>query len=160
MNGDGEVIIDFEHGLRYVRAVTADGQPDATPLDAWTLAGHSYRLEAVEGRLDQKRVIVDDHVTLITADAGAMALQVDLLPAPDGSRFFNTRYSVYDDGTFHWAVEQRANDGTLLGTANVPMDERYTYVRLPYTVSGDGDLYLLMTYADHVEILRLDFTTP
>ena len=33
------------------------------------------------------------------------------------------------------------------------MDERYTYVRLPYAVSADGDLYMLMTYADHVEIL-------
>jgi hypothetical protein len=160
VNTDGEVMLDLEHGLRYVRVVTADGQLDATPLDAWAINGHSYRLEAVEGRMDQKRVVVDGQATLITADTGAMALQVDLLPAPDGSAFFNTRYSVYDDGTFHWTVERRANDGTLLGTASVPMDERYTYVRLPYAVSADGDLYMLMTYADHVEILRLGFTTP
>jgi hypothetical protein len=160
VNDDGEVMLDFESGLRYVRVVMADGQPDATPLDAWAINGHSYRLEAVEGRMDQKRVIVDGQAALITADPGAMALQVDLLPEVDGSGYFNTRYSVYDDGTFHWNVEHRADDGTLLGKAAVPLDERYTYVRLPYALDADGDIYLLMTYPDHVEILRLGFTEP
>jgi len=94
VNGDGEVTLDLEYCLRYVQVETADDVPDATSLDGRAVDGISYRLEAVQSRIEQKRVFVDGRSTLITVDPGAMTLQVDLLQAPEGSTFFNTRYNV------------------------------------------------------------------
>jgi hypothetical protein len=168
VNNDGEVIMDLDNGQRYLRVATADGQPDASPLDGWAFDGHSFRMERVDGAPAEVTVVVDGRAFPIVAEpdpAGreAVGLQVDLLPEPDGYGLFNTRYSVYDAGStlaFRYTVERRGNDGTLFDHATVPLDERYADVRYPYAIGPEGNVYMLMTYADHLEVLRLVFRTP
>jgi hypothetical protein len=157
VNEAGEVYMLQRLGLAYTRLVNADGTFQVTPVDAIAYGGHTWALTGTDAfnRLD---VVIDGRSVPIVANEGAFAVVVTPLPGPAGT-FYTTRYSVYDNG-LDWAIERRAIDGTLLGVTRVPEDDRYIWVEHDLAVGPDGNLYKLMAYRDHLEVLRLGFAEP
>jgi hypothetical protein len=157
---NNEVVMQLDLGFRYVRVVDSNGNADATPVDAMSFDGHTYRLEGSVEDLAHKTVVVDGREIIVSAEEGAFALEFGLIPDPEGDSFFIKRYSVFEDGAFHWGLAHVRIDGTLLGIGNAPEDDRYAFVEHPYSVGPDGSLYKLTLYREYLEITRIGFAAP
>jgi hypothetical protein len=154
----GDVLFIFDLGFRQVRALDSAGNLAVAPVDRLLIDGHRYALRGVD--MTNTAVIVDDtEVMIANAGAGAFAQSVNLEPEPKGDTFYVSHTLVFDGvatpmqhRVYHYSV-----DGRLLGTATIPLEENYAYVMHRYTTDADGAAYMLLTYPDRVEILRLGF---
>jgi len=156
----GEILLEFEMGAEIAQLVNAQGALEPAPLSGYTHEGNLYKARPSGSWTGQP-----------TIDAGSLRIDVSVPEilaglwilgfAPNGGL-----YAVMEEmarRAFTVRVDQTVRlygpTGGLLGMARVPVGEQYTYVQHGLAVGPDGGVYALLTRPDHVEVVRLGFST-
>lgn len=155
----GEILLEFEMGAEIAQLVNAQGVLDPLPLPGYTHEGSLYKAQLARGWTSHGSITAGStriDVTVPETLAGLWLLGF----APGGGlcavvEEMERRAPVV---RVDQVVRLYDPSGVLLGSARVPLSERYTYVQHSLAVGPDGAVYALLTRPDYVQVVRLEFS--
>jgi|GEM_PF-674977 len=155
INDQGEVVAEM-HGGSSVADLSGNGEKGKA------LLGERYSTEApdLESRSsDLTTGVIVKGKTQITVQAKNILGALTVIGTGASGDFFVLIEEISDTGTLYvdQTVRHYSSTGKLLGSARVPVAERYTYVRNGVAVAPDGNVYALVTRSDRADVIRLQF---
>lgn len=153
----GEVVLEAAGGEARARVVDAAGQQDNTPVSSLTYSGHTYawRYDSMTSHV----LIVDDTEIVLEGRPGDLAIETGLVDQVSGDTFVAEINYIPDDSNapFRYTVERISVDGQRLAVAVLPTDDHFVFVQFDLVAGPDGEVYQMVTFADHIDVIRLEF---
>lgn len=160
--GEGDqILVEREGGSKLTRFITSDGKVDPRPLEGYVYDGKVYMARPADLRLENTAngLITAGGIHIDVAVANDLGGLRILGRHTDGS-FFVIVEEIVVDTALHvdQTVRHYSLSGELLGLARVPLAEQYTTVSHGLVVGSNGEVYVLITKPDRVEVQRLRFS--
>ncbi len=154
----GELLIEQDGGVSVSRLLDDQGKIAPARLEGYTYKGRVYSarpagIQAEDNRTG--RITLGERQVEVRTEHFLGGLRV-LGFAPDGSVYVRLEeVTLEGDMAVDQTVRRYNLDGELLGMARVPLARQYTYVAQPVVVGPGGEVNVLLTQEDHVEVQRL-----
>lgn len=148
----GEVVLELAGGATLVQLTDAEGRLGVTEIDGYEINGRKLRVAGFEvtvGEGAADRLVDIPHLAewggaaLLNADTDGFDLVVDEAALVTGS--FQVDQLVR---RFGW-------DGTPLGVARVPLDERLFFIPNGVAIGPEGAIVALVPRFDRLDVVRL-----
>jgi len=156
----GEILLEFEMDADIAQLVNARGVLEPVKLPGYTHKGRLYEVQLAREWTSHGSIMAGNTRIDVTVPGILAGLRL-LGFTPDGGLYAvveemeRKEPAVLIDQT----VRHYDPSGELLGSARVPFDKQYAYVQHGLAVGPDGAVYVLLTRPDHVEVVRLAFST-
>jgi hypothetical protein len=170
---DQGVLVEYGNGTHLFRpraatsaAADSESVPGLERVSGYTFRGQVYTAHPANPTADPAaeeamtaHVMVGDQ--RIPVEGAQQVLGLRMLGINADGSFYVVAEEVSDGPTIQvdQTVRHYAADGRQLGLARVPLRDRETYIPHGLAVGPDGNVYLLMTRQDVLEVQRLVFTT-
>lgn len=161
LGDQGEILVEREGGANIHQVLDLHGNPvQATPTKGHLHNGKLYSAHpsGLTSANPKQGAIQAGNITIevnTTHDLGTLRI---LGFDPDNSFYVVLEELAQNPGLqVDKTIRHFDAEGKLIGMARVPIAEQYTYVAHDLTIGPDGSVYALVTYPDHVEVLRLSF---